>query len=94
MYRYMFAMEESRRMFNISNEQMFLQIYLSFQSHCCILTILEPNQTVPSLNSTMALRALESARAITQKSLVRPQPSCRSTLMASSSSLNTYSQQM
>ena len=44
----------------------------------------------PSLNSTIALSVFESASAITQNNLMRPQPSCRSTLIASSSSLNTW----
>lgn len=44
---------------------------------------------VCSLNSTIAFIVLESANAISQKSLVLPQPSWRSTLIASSSSLNT-----
>lgn len=44
---------------------------------------------VCSLNSTMAFIVFESARAMSQKSLVLPQPSWRSTFMASSSSLNT-----
>lgn len=47
---------------------------------------------VCSLNSTMAFMVFESANAISQKSLVLPQPSWRSTLMASSSSLNTCKQ--
>lgn len=42
-----------------------------------------------SRNSTIAFMVLESANAMSQKSLVLPQPSCRSTLMASSSSLKT-----
>lgn len=50
--------------------------------HCCCLPVC-------SLNSTIAFMVLESARAMSQKSLVLPQPSWRSTLMASSSSLNT-----
>ena len=45
---------------------------------------------IPSLNSTIALSVLESARAINQNNLVLPHPSWRSTLIASSSSLNTY----
>ena len=62
-----------------------------FKQHCDLsITLSQQINHMPSLNSTMALRALESARAITQNSFVLPQPSWRSTLMASSSSLNTY----
>jgi hypothetical protein len=43
----------------------------------------------PSRNSTIAFNVQESANAITQKSLVRPHPSCKSTFIASSSSLHT-----
>lgn len=42
----------------------------------------------PSRNSTIPLRVLESANASNQKSLVRPQFSCSSTDIASSSSLH------
>lgn len=51
-----------------------------------VITVVLP---VCSLNSTIAFIVLESANAISQKSLVLPQPSWRSTLIASSSSLNT-----
>lgn len=44
---------------------------------------------LPSRNSTIAFRVLESAKASSQKSLVRPHDSCNSTRMASSSSLQT-----
>jgi hypothetical protein len=44
---------------------------------------------VPSRNSTIAFSVHESANAITQNNLVRPHPSCKSTLIASSSSLHT-----
>ena len=44
---------------------------------------------LPSLNSIMALSVLESASAMIQNNLILPQPSCKSTLIASSSSLNT-----
>lgn len=45
---------------------------------------------VVSRNSTSACSVALSARASSQNSLVRPHPSCRSTLIASSSSLHTY----
>lgn len=38
-------------------------------------------------NSTIAFSCLESASAINQNNFVRPHPSCKSTLIASSSSL-------
>lgn len=44
----------------------------------------------PSRYSTKAFKVLESAKARSQNSLVLPQPSCSSTLMASSSSLHTW----
>lgn len=67
-----------------------LQGPLSHTEHVVVCTA----ATLPvcSLNSTIAFIVLESARAMSQKSLVLPQPSWRSTFMASSSSLNTWKQ--
>ena len=51
------------------------------------------NNTLPptvSLNSTIPFNVRESANAIVQYNFIRPHPSCRSTLTASSSSLKTY----
>lgn len=53
-------------------------------------SILNPLLPVCSRNSTIAFIVLESASAINQNNLVRPQPSWRSTFIASSSSLKTY----
>lgn len=50
---------------------------------------LEISAIFPSRNSMIAFKLRESARASSQKSLARPHPSCNSTRMASSSSLQT-----
>lgn len=62
--------------------------------HCPSVVTLESGSDavlgMPFRNSTSAFRVAESARAISQKSLIRPQPSCKSTRTDSSSSLQTF----
>lgn len=62
--------------------------------HLPVVAIVVPESDIvfgiPFRNSTNAFRVDESTRAINQNSLIRPQPSCRSTFIDSSSSLQTY----